>query len=48
MVTTLFYHTMKSVADGKLFKRMVKNIGCATHFERKGAFLVLQKIVDKS
>lgn len=48
MVTTLFYHTMKSVADGNLFKRMVKTIGRATHFERKGAFLVLQKIVDKS
>lgn len=41
------YYLLRHVGEHNIIKRMFKAIGRATHFERKGAFLLLQKIVDR-
>lgn len=48
LITAGIYLTMQRVKDDSIIKRLARAIGRATHFERKGAFLMLQKIVDKS
>lgn len=48
LITAGIYLTMQRVGNDSVIKRMARAIGRATHFERKGAFLMLQKIVDKS
>ena len=47
LITTLFYIAMTKSADNNPVKRYVRAIGRATHFERKGAFLILQKVADR-
>ena len=41
------YYLLRHVGEHNIIKRMFKAIGRATHFERKGAFLLLQKLVDR-
>lgn len=41
------YHLVYSVKDENVIKRVIKRIGHATHFERKGVCLAFQKLVDK-
>ena len=41
------YYTLRHVSDNNIVKRIFKAVGRATHFERKGAFLILQKLSDK-
>lgn len=47
-ITLGFYLCMTNISNDNILKRGVKVIGRATHFERKGAFLILQKIADRS
>lgn len=47
-ITTVFYVSMTNVTNDNIVKRGIRGIGRATHFERKGAFLILQKIADRS
>lgn len=48
LITAGLYLTMQRVKEDSIIKRLARAIGRATHFERKGAFLMLQKIADKS
>ena len=48
LITTGLYTFMTKVSDNNPLKRGMKAIGRATRFERKGAFLVLQKLVDRA
>ena len=41
------YHLVYALSDGNIIKRALKGIGRATCFERKGIFLLLQKLIDK-
>lgn len=41
------YYVLRHVSEKSMINRMFRAIGRATHFERKGAFLVLQKLSDK-
>lgn len=47
-ITLGFYLCMTNISNNNILKRGIKVIGRATHFERKGAFLILQKIADRS
>ena len=47
LFTLGLYYCTKVMADTNIFKRMIKAIGRATHFERKGFFLTMQKLMDK-
>lgn len=46
-VTSGIYCLMSKTSEQNIIKRGVKAIGRATRFERKGAFLILQKIADR-
>lgn len=48
VLTTGFYVCMTSISSDSTLARVIRSIGRATHFERKGAFLILQKIADRS
>ena len=48
LITAGLYLTMQRVKEDSIIKRLARAIGRATHFERKGAFLMLQKLADKS
>lgn len=41
------YHGVNAMHDNSIGKKLLRKIGRATHMERKGVFLVLQRIVDK-
>lgn len=41
------YHLLYALSDANIVKRAIKGVGRATHLERKGIFLILQKIADK-
>ena len=41
------YHSVNAMHDNSIGKKLLRKIGRATHMERKGVFLVLQRIVDK-
>ena len=47
LFTLGLYYCTKVMADTNIFKRMIKAIGRTTHFERKGFFLTMQKLMDK-
>jgi hypothetical protein len=41
------YHLLYALSDANIVKRAIKGVGRTTHLERKGIFLILQKIADK-
>lgn len=41
------YHGISCLKENSPIKRLMRAIGRATHFERKGIFLVLQRVSDK-
>jgi hypothetical protein len=41
------YHGVSMMRDDGQGKKFIRVIGRTTHIERKGVFLVLQRIVDK-
>lgn len=45
--TVGLYYGTKAMSDNNLFKRIMKAIGRATHIERKGGFLTMQKLMDR-
>lgn len=45
--TVGLYYGTKAMSDNNIFKRMMKAIGRASHIERKGFYLTMQKIMDK-
>lgn len=47
LTTWGLYHGINALNDGSPIKRIMQVIGRATHIERKGIFLALQRISDK-
>lgn len=47
MATVVLYHSLVSLGENSPAKKVLRVLGRATHIERKGMFLVLQRIVDK-
>ncbi len=41
------FHGVSFLRDDNPIKRMIRGLGRATHFERKGIFLILQKMSDR-
>ena len=41
------YHTLYAVSDNSIIKRCLRKFGKATHIERKGIALILQRLMDK-
>lgn len=41
------YHTLYAVGDNSIIKRCLRKFGKATHIERKGISLILQRLMDK-
>lgn len=46
-VTSLYYYGMKRISAKGWIKRLTTLLARASHIERKGAFLLMQKLVDK-
>lgn len=46
--TVGFYYGTKAISDDNRFKRLLKIIGRASHIERKGFYLMMQKLMDKN
>lgn len=47
LVTSVFYYSMKRIAPNGWIKRLSNTLAEASHIERQGAFLIMQKFVDK-
>ena len=47
LFTVGLYYGTRAMSDNNLFKRIMKAIGRATHIERKGGFLTMQKLMDR-
>lgn len=47
ILTGGIYYGVSHSSDDSLIRRSLRAIGRATHFERKGPFLLLQKLVDR-
>lgn len=47
LCTVGLYYGTRAMSDNNLFKRIMKAIGRATHIERKGGFLTMQKLMDR-
>lgn len=41
------YHTLYAVGDNSIIKRCLRKFGKATHIERKGIALIIQRLMDK-
>lgn len=46
-ITLGFSQLAKTANNENILKRILRRVGRATHFERKGAFLFLQRLIDK-
>jgi hypothetical protein len=47
LATWALYHGLISMDDDAPGKKVLRGLGRITHIERKGMFLVLQRLVDK-
>lgn len=47
ILTGGLYYGVSHSSDNSIIKRMLRALGRVTHFERKGPFLLLQKLVDR-